>query len=134
MEIGGFWNNVTVLKKGKEIQITVNMFCPHCGGDVPFNWQGSPLERYPVFNKYSHCMNCKNEVFEVVPEKSIIRWWYLAKLEIQECWRQEESRYILPGSGNKCKNKNAKRKISSLANEFYEKYRRILQDERRRAA
>jgi hypothetical protein len=97
------WMSVTVIKMGMDVRIIVAVPCPSCQELVPIEWTGSPKNIYPDFPKTGRCNQCQRDLSVEIPRRSIIRWWYLAKMELQQVIKDDEKRHLASNKSSKSK-------------------------------
>jgi hypothetical protein len=97
------WLSVTVIKMGMDVRIIVTVQCPLCDGHIPMQWTGSPGKIHPEFPERGKCTECSLQQPVEIPRKSIIRWWYLAKMELHQVIREDEKRHSISNKSSKCK-------------------------------
>ena len=123
------WLSVTVMKMGMNVRIIITFPCPGCKSSIPVQWTGSPKEIHPEFPGSGRCLKCQEDRIIEVPRKSIVRWWYLAKMELQQIIKDNEKRHSASNRSSRSK-RGWKRKIKKEEIDAIkqQKYSFILRD------
>lgn len=91
------WIDVAQIKCGKEIRLIVSLECPSCKACVPATWQGVLNGVvYPTFDVTERCPDCDCDTAGLAPPvKSVLRWMYLARIEVHKQFAEEQRKPIV---------------------------------------
>ena len=125
------WKSVSVVNisdgehKGTQ-RITVTMYCPKCGGDVPISMYVPRITRKLIhirFHKRGKCESCGKFARVEVPQKPTVRWKELADAEIKKAWYEERYKYIPKVSSSSSNRKGRKKAMTAAQRDVFRQYK-----------